>query len=344
MKLMHIALIGVAAILLIGLVTIRYFPTSNVAIDTNSIVPESKIVSGGVGKDGIPSIDNPKFITVSEATFLKDEDKVIGVNINGEAKAYPLSILVWHEIVNDEINGLPIAVTYCPLCFTSMVFERVIDDNIVEFGVSGKLYNNNLVMYDRTSDTLWSQGLGIGISGKYVGYELKKVQFDLASWKDWKNAYPNTLVLSQDTGAIRPYGVDPYGDYYTRDDILFPLDHRDDRLKPKELVYGIDNKAYLMDIFKDDNIINDSIDGKDIVIISINGLTRAFDRSIDGKTLEFILDDDTIKDRESNSVWNIEGNAIDGIMKGKKLERLVLEPSFWFSWVSFHKDTDIYGR
>lgn len=340
MNLKYIALIGIGAILLFALVAIRYYPSNEQAvIDTNAIVPESKIVSGGVGKDGIPSIDEPKFVSTQEATFLKEEDKVIGVSINGVAKAYPLSILVWHEIVNDEINGLPIAVTYCPLCFTSMVFERSIDGNIVEFGVSGKLYNSNLVMYDRTSDTLWSQGLGVGIAGEHVGYKLKKIPFDVTEWRYWKEAYPDTLVLTQDTGALRPYGVDPYGDYYIRDDILFPVDHRDDRLKPKTLVYGIDNKAYTFDAIAREKIIND----EDRVIISIDGLVRAFDRSIDGKRLEFILDGNIIKDKETRSMWNIEGMAIEGSMKGKKLDRLVLEPSFWFSWASFYKDTEIYN-
>ena len=337
MQAKHIALIGVGVILVIGLVTMRYLP-SNIDIDTNSIVPESKIVSGGVGKDGIPSIDEPKFVNANEATFLDDDEQVIGININGVVKAYPLSILVWHEIVNDEVNGLPIAVTYCPLCFTSMVFERVIDGNVVEFGVSGKLYNSNLVMYDRLSDTLWSQGLGMGISGKYAGYQLTKIPFDIAEWKDWKKVYPNTLVLSQDTGALRPYGVDPYGDYYVRDDILFPLDHRDDRLKPKRLVYGIDNKAYTFDAIAREKIIND-----DILIVSVNGLTRAFDRDVNGKRLEFMLDGNIIRDKETGSIWDIDGRAVEGTMKGKNLERLVLEPSFWFSWASFHKDTIIYN-
>ncbi len=335
----YMILIGIGVILIIGLVTIRYLPSNNIVVDTNSIVPESKIVSGGVGKDGIPSIDEPIFVSANEVDFLNDADQVIGLNIDGMAKAYPLSILVWHEIVNDENNGVPVAVTYCPLCFTSVVFERAIDNNIVEFGVSGKLYNSNLVMYDRMSNTLWSQGLGIGIVGKYVGYNLEKVPFDVTEWKAWKEAYPDTLVLSQETGALRPYGVDPYGDYYVRDDILFPLDHRDDRLKPKTLVYGIDNKAYTFDAIARDKIINDD----KIVILSLNGLTRAFDRSIDGRMLEFILDDNIIKDKETNSIWDMEGRAIDGIMKGKNLKRLVLEPSFWFSWASFHKDTEIYN-
>ena len=137
------------------------------------IVPLDKIRSGGPPKDGIPSIDNPKFVNANEAEFVSDNDVVIGLEINGEIKAYPLSILVWHEIVNDNVGDIPVAVTYCPLCFTNQVFERTIDGNEVEFGTSGKLYNSNLVMYDRLTESYWSQALGTAIVGELAGHELK---------------------------------------------------------------------------------------------------------------------------------------------------------------------------
>ena len=134
------------------------------------IVPLDQIVSGGPPPDGIPSIDNPKFVSVADATkFLQDSDLVLGVSLNGETRAYPLLILVWHEIVNDKVGGIPMTVTYCPLCFTAQVFNRTIDRKAVEFGTSGKLYNNNLVMYDRLSGSLWSQALGEGIVGTHAG-------------------------------------------------------------------------------------------------------------------------------------------------------------------------------
>ena len=152
-----------------------------------------QIVSGGPPPDGIPSIDKPKFIPVQEADekFLEDSDLVLGLNINGDIRAYPLQILVWHEIVNDKVGGTPVAVTYCPLCFTNQVFNRTIDDGqVLEFGTSGKLYNSNLVMYDRTSKSLWSQALAQGIVGKYAGVELERIPFDIAYWKEWKHLYP----------------------------------------------------------------------------------------------------------------------------------------------------------
>jgi len=177
------------------------------------IVPLDKIVSGGPPPDGIPSIDNPKFVSVAEADkFLQNSDQVVGLNINGDIRAYPLQILVWHEIVNDNIGGSLVAVTYCPLCFTNQVFNRTINGQTVEFGTSGKLYNSNLVMYDRTSKSLWSQALGEGIVGKYAGVKLERIPFDIAYWKEWKQLHPDTKVLSRDTGSTRPYGADPYGD------------------------------------------------------------------------------------------------------------------------------------
>jgi hypothetical protein len=175
-------------------------------------VPLDKILSGGPPQDGIPSIDNPKFQSVQEADeILEDSEFVLGLNINGDRRAYPLQILVWHEIVNDVVGGEPVAITYCPLCFTNQVFNRTLSDgNVVEFGTSGKLYNSNLVMYDRKSNSLWSQALGEGIVGDYSGVKLERIPFDIAYWKEWKELYPESKVLSRDTGSVRPYGADPY--------------------------------------------------------------------------------------------------------------------------------------
>jgi len=217
---------------------------SNGGQEVKHIVPLDQIVSGGPPPDGIPSIDNPKFLSIADANkFLKDSDLVLGITINGQTKAYPLLILVWHEIVNDKVGSVPVAVTYCPLCFTTQVFNRTISGNVVEFGTSGKLYNNNLVMYDRLSGSLWSQALGEGIVGTHAGENLKRIPFDLAYWKDWKQLYPNSVVLSTDTGFTRPYGVDPYGDYYTSDQLFFPISNVDKRLGLKEMVVGLDNGA-----------------------------------------------------------------------------------------------------
>jgi len=316
---------------------------------TTPLVPLEKIVAGGPPKDGIPSIDKPKFVPVDKASFIEDGDIVIGLQHNGVTKAYPLKILVWHEIVNDNIGEIPVGVTYCPLCFTSMVFKRMIDGQEVEFGTSGKLYNSNLVMYDRLSDSLWSQAIGKGIAGKYSGYDLKRLPFDLAYWREWKQLYPNTLVLSTDTGSTRPYGVDPYGDYYTTPEIYFPVEHKNDRLAPKEIVVGLEydknHKAYKLDDIANQKVINDSVGQKKVLLVSLHPfMARAYDRILDGNLLEFHIDDNKLRDKQTGSEWNFEGEAISGPLQGKQLARLALDPSFWFSWAAFHQDTELFSR
>jgi hypothetical protein len=249
--------------------------------EEKSIVPLDQIVSGGPPPDGIPSIDNPKFISVQEASkFLKDSELILGLNINGDIRAYPLQILVWHEIVNDNVGAVPVAISYCPLCFTNQVFNRTIDERVVvEFGTSGKLYNSNLVMYDRTSKSLWSQALAEGIVGKYAGTKLQRVPFDIAYWKEWKQLYPDSKILSRDTGSNRPYGVDPYGDYYTNSDVLFPVSNKDGRLNLKEIVVGLENKgqfkAYKQQEIENKKVINDQVNGKSITLFS-----SIYDKSI----------------------------------------------------------------
>jgi len=310
------------------------------------IIPLDKIKSGGPPKDGIPSIDEPKFVKSSKAEFVSDDDLVIGVNINGEQKAYPLFIMVWHEIVNDEVGGVPVAVTYCPLCFTNQVFDRTVDGKITEFGTSGKLYNSNLVMYDRNTDSQWSQALGIAITGEMTESHLKRIPFDVARWSDWKSLYPDTLVLTTDTGFFRAYGSDPYGDYYIDSRIIFPVENKDDRLFLKEKISGFDNgihKAYKLSDIEKNKVINDDVGDKKIVLISLYPeMARAFTRIVDGQILEFEYSNGQIIDIQTKSTWNFDGESIEGQLKGKKLQREVYNPGFWFEWVAFHPETLLY--
>ena len=311
------------------------------------IVPLDKIRSGGPPPDGIPSIDKPVFVKASEADFVSDDDLVIGVNYQGEIKAYPLFIMTWHEIVNDYFGDVPVAVTYCPLCFTNQVFERTINGKAVEFGTSGKLYNSNLVMYDRLTGSYWSQGLGLAIKGELTGRELDKIPFDVVRWSDWKTLYPETLVLTTDTGYARPYSSDPYADYFKDPRVLFPVDNRDDRIPDKEIILGFENdgiyKAYRLSDVESQKVVNDKIGDQDVVIVStFPYMARAFDNNINGNTLEFEIKDDKITDIQTGSVWSIEGVAISGEMKGSQLDRLTYDPGFWFEWVAFHPDTLVY--
>jgi hypothetical protein len=323
--------------------------------EENNIVPLDQIVSGGPPPDGIPSIDDPKFISIQEADkYLEDSELVLGLNINGDIRVYPLQILVWHEIVNDKVGDIPVAVTYCPLCFTNQVFNRTIVDDkgkavILEFGTSGKLYNSNLVMYDRTSKSLWSQAMAQGIVGKYSEVKLERIPFDVTYWKEWNQLYPESKVLSRDTGSTRPYGADPYGDYYTNGDMLFPVSNRDDKLGLKEIVIGFENngqyKAYKLQEIENKKVINDQVNGKPITLFSLHPfMVRAYDPVLDGQILGFSYNakNQNFIDKQTNSLWNFEGKSISGQMKGKQLTRLPFDEGFWFEWVAFHPKTELY--
>ena len=333
-------------------------PSSPIEIVSNSqimetdgvkhIVPLDKIRGGGPPKDGIPSIDDPKFAVANEAEFVSDTDVVIGLEIDGDARAYPLFIMVWHEIVNDIVGGTPVAVTYCPLCYTNQVFERVLEGQAVEFGTSGKLYNSNLVMYDRLTDSYWSQALGMAITGELTGDVLEIVPFDVVTWGDWKKLHPNSKVLTTETGHIRAYGADPYGNYYTDNRIMFPVENLDERMHPKEIILGfhIDEvyKAYKQFDLQNMVVTNDNIGDTQILLTSLfSGNARAFDRTLDDEVLEFEFSDGKISDLQTGSEWNYDGVAISGPHEGKTLERLAFSPGFWFEWFAFHPDTLVYG-
>lgn len=331
--------------------SINSVPTPVGEEEESSIIPLDQIVSGGPPPDGIPSIDNPKFISVQEADRnLEDSELVLGLNINGDVRAYPLQIMVWHEIVNDKVGNTPVAVTYCPLCFTNQVFNRTMNDGkTLEFGTSGKLYNSNLVMYDRTTKSLWSQAMAQGIVGKFAGIKLERVPFDVAYWKEWKQLYPESKVLSTDTGSSRPYGADPYGDYYTNGDVLFPVSGGDDRLGLKEIVIGFENegqhKAYKLQEIEDKKVINDKVNGKPVVLFSLYPfMVRSYDPVVEGQILEFNYNIKGINfvDKQTSSLWNFEGKAISGQMKGKQLTRLPFDEGFWFEWIAFHAETELY--
>jgi len=332
-------------------VAIDFESTELTMMETNGVkhlIPLDKIKGGGPPKDGIPSIDNPVFTNVQGSYFMSDSDTVVGVEINGEVKAYPIFILVWHEIVNDNLGRTPIAVTYCPLCYTNQVFERVIDGQEVEFGTSGKLYNSNLLMYDRLTESYWSQALGIAVKGELSGYKLNLIPFDVITWGDWKTLHPNTLVMTTDTGYIRSYSTDPYGNYYTEPRIFFPVEHSDDRMHPKEIIIGFNQnniyKAYKQNDIELNIIINDSIGETPVMLISLySENSRAFERTINGVVLDFEYMDGKIFDSQTNSEWNYDGLSISGEYEGKQLERMPIEPGFWFEWFAFHPQTLVYG-
>jgi len=271
-------------------------------------IPFSELRSGGPPKDGIPSIDNPKFTSVSEADkFLSGDDPVLGLDYKGVQRAYPHRIMNRHEIVNDTIVGDPVLITYCPLCFTGIAYESKIDGMPTTFGVSGKLYKSNLVMYDRSTETLWNQLGGEAIIGEHLGKKLKQVPLETVLWRDWKAKHPQTEVLSQDTGSPRNYDQNPY-EGYEQDRDTFGTEFEDDRLHPKAKIWAIELdgkfKAYSDEALSRGGNLNDSFAGKNLKI----------SRNRDGAV--------TIKDES-----------------GKDLVPTI---SFWFAWAAFHPETELY--
>jgi len=201
---------------------------------------QSRLVSGCfAGKDCVPAIDAPKFVSSAAAKFVKDEDKVIGIVSGDEARAYPVKILNWHQIVNDKIGDKDVVVTYCPLCGSAAVFEAGVTG---DFGVSGMLLNNNLVMYDKKTLSYWSQMTGEALTGPQTGENLKKLPSSLQPWNEWRTAHPKTKVLSTDTGFDRDYNLYPYEDYEVSPVIYFPVERTDNRLPTKTLVFGVIDK------------------------------------------------------------------------------------------------------
>ena len=237
----------------------------------NALVSENKILSGGPQRDGIPAIDKPTFISGKQATFLKPDDRVLGLINKKQAKAYPITILNHHEIVNDNVGGDKIAVTYCPLCGSGIAYRSEIGGKNLSFGVSGLLYNSALLLYDRQTESLWSQILGKAVTGPMKGIKLETVQLTYTTWRDWLQRYPNTLALSTKTGFPRDYSKEPYAGYEKSGRLWFPVNFRAMGYHPKERIIGIEIngkfKAYpFTELSKTPGKIKDSVNGKKLLI------------------------------------------------------------------------------
>lgn len=284
-------------------------------IQETSILPSKlwvdsrEIISGGPPRDGIPSLNNPHFIALENVDFLSDNSPGIAVKADEDIRFYPFAILVWHEIVNDIFGKKPLAITYCPLCESSIVFEREIDGTLYDFGTSGKLYQSNLVMYDRQTNSLWSQILEGAISGPLKGTFLKVYPSSLLTFGELKQLYPDAKVLSTETGYERNYAKNPYGNYAFSNEIYFPVAHKDQRLNAKTLVYAfsIDEKFKAYDYLKliERGEFRDTLAGHDVIITV-------------GEDKEIIVQDLTVDKR----VYGFT--------------------SFWFAWATHHPDAELW--
>ena len=302
-------------------------------------------------KDGIRSIDDPRFVSAAEATDMADHEFVIGVSIDGDTRAYSINVLSRHEIVNDVVGGVPIAITYCPLCFTGIVYDRRVAGETLEFGVSGKLVMNDLVMYDRQSNSLWQQILGEGIDGRYKGTRLTLVPAMQTTWAQWRAIHPDTLVLDKNGG----YSSDSYAGYYSGGDqgVLGGF-RSDDRLPAKAFVLGLlvgdEPKAYPFQELVGQPVVHDTVGGRDLVIVydDRSGTAVAFDRRVEGLLLTFepaglVEGDLLIRDKETGSVWSgLSGIAQEGPLAGTRLKQLPAFYSFWFAWSDFYVNSALY--
>ena len=276
-------------------------------------IPLNDIYDGGPGKDGIPAILKPKFISADEAdqTLLQKEDRVLGYVFKGQARAYPIKILNWHEIVNDRIGGTSRVVTYCPLCGTGMVFDTQVKGSNLTFGVSGLLYQSDMLLYDHQTESLWSQIKSEAVTGKLTGARLKLLPSTHTNWASWKSMHPNTRVLSDDTGFHRDYDRDPYEGYETSERLMFGVNTKSRKYHPKEKVIGIElgkvTKAYpFSELNKVDSPVKDILEKTSVRIF--------YDR----KTRTAVIRDEN--NREMPSVIG-----------------------YWFAWYAFHPETLVYS-
>jgi hypothetical protein len=333
---------------------------------TKHSVPLSEISSGGPPRDGIPPIDEPKFESVTQADgWLAPKEPVIHVAIGNDVRAYPLQILVWHEIVNDEVHGVPVAVTFCPLCNTAITFDRRLGDQTLDFGTTGNLRHSDLVMWDRQTESWWQQITGEAIVGELTGQRLEMLPATIISWEEFRQQFPNGRVLSRDTGSSRSYGRNPYVGYDQVDQPPFLFEGElDGRLPPKERVVtvsvGGEDVAYSFSVLTEQRVIADHVGGQPIVVFFQPGTTSALDAAsiaasrdvgatgvyqpdIDGRPLTFTWQDDAFVDAETGSRWTLLGEAVDGPLAGKQLTPIVHGTHFWFAWAAFKPETRIYN-
>lgn len=319
----------------------------------------------GQTKDGIPAIDRPVFLLPAKATFLEPQEPVVALEINSDARAYPLQILIWHEIVNDVIGGVPVMVTFCPLCNTSVVFERTVDGRVLDFGTTGLLRNSDLVMYDRQTESWWQQITGEALVGEMAGARLEIVPSAIVSWGEFVAAYPQGQVLSLDTGFDRPYGRNPYTGYDRVDSDPFLFNgEADPRLLPMERVVAVElngeTVAYPFSRLESQPVVYDTVGGTEIVVLFKKGTVSALDRAsiadskdvgatgvfvpaVDGRRLTLTAREEGFVDVETGSRWNVLGQALDGPLAGARLTPVVHGNHFWFAWAAFKPETRIWA-
>lgn len=335
-------------------------------VDTNlRTIDLTELVSGGVGADdGIPAIHEPRFVSQSEASeWLDDREPVITLEVNGAARIYPIQILIWHEVVNDELGGRPVLVTFCPLCNTAISFDRRVGDETRRFGVSGYLRESDLVMFDYETHTLWQQITAEGIVGTDAGRRLEFLPSQIVSFADARATFPDAPVLSRETGFHRLYGQNPYSGYdRVGSPPLFPPSSDDPRLAPQARVLTVelngDAVAFPFTALAGHFVVHAEVGGEEIVafwqpgtatpIDAPNiaaardvGAAAAYRPFVRGEFIEFEARDGAIHDVETGSRWNVLGLAVEGPLEGERLEPVLSGNHLWFAWSVFKPETRI---
>lgn len=335
--------------------------------DFPSVIRVEEIQWGGVLIDGIPALDNPAMVGPEEAFYLVPEEPVFGIAINGEARAYPLRIMDWHEMANDVVGGVPFSLAYCTLCGAGIAFDgRAANGETYTFGSSGFLYRSNKLMYDRQSRTLWNQLTGQPVLGPLVDerISLELLPIVLTSWADWLESHPETLVLDIKTGFDREYALGAaYGDYFSSADTMFPVWTRNDLLPEKARVYALringEPRAYPLELLAEEQVANDTLADRNIVLVANSGTVEVLGQSLRAGSVDYQAggevrayergehifqagpDEDTLLDEEGNQ-WQITEEYLLG-PNGERHERIAGHLAYWFGWFSFFPSTSVYG-
>lgn len=324
----------------------------------STIIDLDEVISGGVPRDGIPPIDRPLFDPALAVRDLTDRSPVIALEIDGDARAYPLEVMTRHEIVNDVVGDIPVAVTYCPLCNSGIVFDRRVAGRALRFGVSGNLRFSDLVMWDDATESWWQQLTGEAIVGEYVGHKLEFIASQLISFGLFRERYPGGAVLR---GPLGMYGNNPYQGYDSSTAPFLFAGSLDERLGAMERVLAADVDgravAYSFELLRQSPVLNDRVEGQDIVVFWQGGAVSALDAAIidtsrdvgmalmfdrrlsNSQTLTFCYDGGRFMDIETGSRWNLLGEAIEGPLAGAELRQLHAFPHLWFAWAAFYPDT-----
>jgi hypothetical protein len=322
------------------------------------------VLSGGPPPDGIPAIDAPTFLRAQDVDFLADTEAVLVLTVGEETRAYPFQIMTWHEIVNDTVGGVPVAVTYCPLCNSGVAFDRRVDGKVLDFGTSGMLHASNLIMYDRQTESLWPQLSGQAAIGVMTGATMDELPLSPVGWGDFRAAHPDAWVLSRDTGHHRDYGRNPYVGLDRDPDRPPPFGapSEDDRLPPMERVIALQGSTetvtVVRSVIEEARVVDETVDDRPLVLLHAVGQASAlddglvsggrdigtvavFDPVVDGTTLSFGVDGAGFVDDQTGSTWNILGEATAGELAGERLTPYPFVDTFWLSWVTFAPDTRV---